>query len=64
MRTSAVEEGVEVSYREVKGLVDQLQGAVLLGYPVHEVLTHTDAAKKKAMRLGGEVRGCATVRCD
>ena len=24
MRTSAVEEGVEVSYREVKGLVDQL----------------------------------------
>ena len=57
MRTSAVEEGVEVSYREVKGLVDQLQGAVLLGHPVHEVLTHTDAAKKKAMRLGGEVRG-------
>ena len=57
MRTSAVEEGVEVSYREVKGLVDQLQGAVLLGHPVHEVLTHTDAAKKKAMRLGGAVRG-------
>lgn len=53
MRTSAVEEGVEVSYREVKGLVDQLQGAVLLGHPVHEVLTHTDAARKKRCDWAG-----------
>ena len=52
MRTSAVEEGVEVSYREVKGLVDQLQGAVLLRHPVHEVLTHLDAARKKARWTG------------
>ena len=55
VRTSAIQEGIEVSYREVQGLVDQLQGAVLLRHPVHEVLTHLDAARKKAM--DGKVRG-------
>ena len=55
MRTSAIQEGVEVSYREVQGLVDQLQGAVLLRHPVHEVLTHLDAARKSDGRGGQRI---------
>ena len=65
MRTSAVEEGVEVSYREVKGLVDQLQGAVLLGHPVHEGPDAYRCCEEKSDASGrGGQRIVQGVRCE